>query len=150
MSNRWWYTVSMKGDAILSVQPCELREVTELRWDSAIELIRVEGPERATKWRNENNGRYIINTYLIKNFVIHKDAIRWKMRECSLYGLTPSSDRVFVYNNFLYNNIINSDIIISKRCQIKDSLDECQNGDILIHSVNGGRCDSERTVHPAS
>ena len=34
---------------ILSVQPCELREVTELRWDGAIELIRVEGPERATK-----------------------------------------------------------------------------------------------------
>jgi len=32
----------------LNVQPCELREVAELRWDGAIELIRVEIPETAT------------------------------------------------------------------------------------------------------
>jgi len=36
----------MEGDAILSVQPSELREVAELRWDGAIEVIRVEVPER--------------------------------------------------------------------------------------------------------
>jgi len=46
------YTVSIEGDAILSVQREEHRE-TELRWDGATELIRVEGPDRAT--RNENN-----------------------------------------------------------------------------------------------
>ena len=38
----------MEGDMILSVQPCEVREVAELRWDAAIELIRGEVPERAT------------------------------------------------------------------------------------------------------
>ena len=38
----------MEGDAILSVQSGEHREVTELRWDGATELIRVKGPERAT------------------------------------------------------------------------------------------------------
>ena len=39
----------MEGDAILSVQNDELREVDELMWDGATELIRVEGPDRATK-----------------------------------------------------------------------------------------------------
>ena len=38
----------MEGDAILSVQISERREVAELRWDCAIELIRHEVPERAT------------------------------------------------------------------------------------------------------
>ena len=38
----------MEGDAILSVQLLQHREVAELRWDGAIELIRVEGPERTT------------------------------------------------------------------------------------------------------
>jgi len=35
----------MEGDAILSVQSGELREIAELRWDGATELIRVEVPE---------------------------------------------------------------------------------------------------------
>ena len=38
----------MERDAILSVQIGEHREVAELRWDGAIEIIRVEFPERAT------------------------------------------------------------------------------------------------------
>jgi len=38
----------MEGDAILSVQLLQLREVAELRWDGATELIRGEVPERAT------------------------------------------------------------------------------------------------------
>jgi len=38
---------SVEGDANLSVQIDELREVAELRWDSAIEIIRVEVPEKA-------------------------------------------------------------------------------------------------------
>jgi len=38
----------MEGDAILSVQIVEKPEVAELRWNGATELIRVEGPERAT------------------------------------------------------------------------------------------------------
>jgi len=38
----------MEGDVILSVQRGELREVSELRWDGALELIRLEVPERAT------------------------------------------------------------------------------------------------------
>jgi len=37
----------MEGDAILSVQIGELREVAELRWDGAGEIIRVEVPARA-------------------------------------------------------------------------------------------------------
>jgi len=41
----------MEGDAILSVQPSELREVAELRWDAATELIRIEVPERETMTR---------------------------------------------------------------------------------------------------
>ena len=40
--------MSMEGDVILSVQRGELREVSELRWDGALELIRLEVPERAT------------------------------------------------------------------------------------------------------
>jgi len=35
----------MEGDATLSVQIDEHREVAELRWDGATELIRVEAPE---------------------------------------------------------------------------------------------------------
>ena len=38
----------MEGDAILSVQIGQHREVAELRWDGATELIRVQQPERAT------------------------------------------------------------------------------------------------------
>jgi len=38
----------MVSDAILSVQLLQLREVAELRWDGAIELIDIEVPERAT------------------------------------------------------------------------------------------------------
>jgi len=38
----------MMGDAGLSVQIDELREVAELRWDSASEIIRGEIPARAT------------------------------------------------------------------------------------------------------
>ena len=40
--------MSVEGDATLSVQIGELREVAELRWDSATELIQVELPESAT------------------------------------------------------------------------------------------------------
>ena len=40
--------MSMEGDAILSVHHLQHREVAELRWDGATELIRVKGPERAT------------------------------------------------------------------------------------------------------
>ena len=35
----------MEGDVILSIQIGEHRELAELRWDGAIELIRVELPE---------------------------------------------------------------------------------------------------------
>jgi len=35
----------MEGDATLSVQLLQLREVAELRWDGANEIIRVEVPE---------------------------------------------------------------------------------------------------------
>jgi len=38
----------MEGDAILSVQLLQHREVAELRWDGATELIHGEVPERAT------------------------------------------------------------------------------------------------------
>ena len=38
--------MSMEGDAILSVQRVEHREVAEFRWNGATELIRVEGPAR--------------------------------------------------------------------------------------------------------
>jgi len=38
----------MEGDAILSVQIDEHREVAKLSWDGAIEIIRVEPPETAT------------------------------------------------------------------------------------------------------
>jgi len=38
----------MEGDFILSVQRGELREVAELRWNGAIEPIRVEVPKRPT------------------------------------------------------------------------------------------------------
>jgi len=38
----------MEGDAILIAQMGEVREVAELRWDGAIELIQAEVPERAT------------------------------------------------------------------------------------------------------
>jgi len=37
----------MEGDAILSVQLLQLREVAELRWHRAREIIRIEVPERA-------------------------------------------------------------------------------------------------------
>ena len=40
--------MSMEIDAILSVQPCEHREVAELRRDGANKLIRIEVPERMT------------------------------------------------------------------------------------------------------
>jgi len=46
MSNQRLYTVSMEGDANLSVQPLQLSEVAELRWDGASELIRGDCPER--------------------------------------------------------------------------------------------------------
>jgi len=36
----------MEGDAILSVPIVERREVAELRWDGAVELIMVEAPDR--------------------------------------------------------------------------------------------------------
>jgi len=45
----------MEGDAILSVQRGEHREVAEMRWDGATELIRGKPPERATMTHNENN-----------------------------------------------------------------------------------------------
>jgi len=48
MSNQRYSTASVEGDAILSVQQLKLREVAELRWDGATELIRGEIPERAT------------------------------------------------------------------------------------------------------
>jgi len=38
----------MEGDVILTVQLLQHREVAELRWDGAIELIEGEEPERAT------------------------------------------------------------------------------------------------------
>ena len=37
----------MKGYETLSVQLLQHSEVAELRWDGAIDLIRVDGPERA-------------------------------------------------------------------------------------------------------
>jgi len=37
----------------MSVQIVELREIAELRWDGAIELIRVERPERSDDERRE-------------------------------------------------------------------------------------------------
>jgi len=40
--------VSIEGDVTLRVQHLQLREVAELRWDGATELIRVEAPDRAT------------------------------------------------------------------------------------------------------
>jgi len=40
---------STRATRVLSVQREELSEVAELRRNRAIELIRVEGPERATK-----------------------------------------------------------------------------------------------------
>ena len=51
MSNERLYTdwqILMEGDAILSVQTGKHREVPELRWDGATEIIRVKPPERAT------------------------------------------------------------------------------------------------------
>jgi len=47
-------TLSIAGDAILSVQLLQLREVAELRWDGATELILVEVPERATIQHEHN------------------------------------------------------------------------------------------------
>ena len=38
----------MIGDAILSVQPLQFREVAELRWDGASEIVQEEAPARAT------------------------------------------------------------------------------------------------------
>ena len=38
----------MEADAILIVQMGEVREVAELRWDGATELIRGEPPETTT------------------------------------------------------------------------------------------------------
>jgi len=38
----------MEETAILSVQQLQLREVAELRWDGASELIQVEVPEKVT------------------------------------------------------------------------------------------------------
>jgi len=38
----------MEADEDLNVQLFQLREVAELRWDGASEIIRVEVPERAT------------------------------------------------------------------------------------------------------
>jgi len=43
----------MNGDATLSVQIGELRELAERRWDGAIELIRVEVPEKAIMKQRE-------------------------------------------------------------------------------------------------
>jgi len=40
--------VSIEGDATLSVQHVQPREVAELRWNGATELILGEVPERAT------------------------------------------------------------------------------------------------------
>jgi len=39
--------VAMEGDAILSIQRHEHREVAELRWDGSTELISLEVPKRA-------------------------------------------------------------------------------------------------------
>jgi len=47
MSNQR-YTASVEGDAILSVQMGEPREVAELSWDGVTELIIAEVPEGAT------------------------------------------------------------------------------------------------------
>jgi len=44
MSNLRLYAVSIDGDAILSIQRGELREVAELRWDGATELIEGDLP----------------------------------------------------------------------------------------------------------
>ena len=41
-------TECQRDEAIVTVQKIELREVAELRWDGAIESIRVEGPEKPT------------------------------------------------------------------------------------------------------
>jgi len=38
----------MESDANLSVQPLQLREVAELWWDGATEIVQVEVPARTT------------------------------------------------------------------------------------------------------
>jgi len=38
----------MESDAILCVQIVDIREVAELRWNGANEIIRIEGSEKAT------------------------------------------------------------------------------------------------------
>ena len=43
------YTVSMEGNATLSVQVLQLLELAKLCWDGATELIDGEAPERATQ-----------------------------------------------------------------------------------------------------
>jgi len=48
MPNQILCTESIGGDASLIVQVFQHREVAELRWDGASELIQVEVPERST------------------------------------------------------------------------------------------------------
>jgi len=42
----------------MSVQQLQLREVAELRWDGAIELIRLEGPESDIKMMDIGENTY--------------------------------------------------------------------------------------------
>jgi len=57
--------MSNQGEyAILSVHRSELHEVAELRWDGASELIRAEGPERATMTRTTGSYSHIITIML--------------------------------------------------------------------------------------
>jgi len=66
-------TMSMEDDAILRVQLLQHREVAELRWDGATELIRVEAPERATmaQWTIEDASYSQIIPIVIRDYKKH-------------------------------------------------------------------------------
>jgi len=57
----------MEGDGAVSVQPCEHREVAELRWDGAGELIVGEVPERATPHERMRTIEYTSYSHLQNN-----------------------------------------------------------------------------------
>ena len=69
--------MSIEGDAILIVQVLQHREVAELRWDGASELIRVEAPERATMTHNAHQDASYseILKHNVKSEVIKKEII---------------------------------------------------------------------------
>jgi len=60
--------------ACLIVQPCEHREVTELRWNGASELIRGELAERATNeaMRTIDDAKYSQIVTMMSNQMLYK------------------------------------------------------------------------------